>query len=170
MTGTTTTVTPNQTGINSLFVLEVPAEFGWKVGELPMRIFGDFAVNIDGADRARAAGHPDKTDQKYAYQIGLGIGRLKDKGSWELRAFWQHVDQFALDPNLVDSDIYDSRVNMEGFAITGGYAITDAVTANLTYAHGDQVDHDLGTGGVGDIGINPVDDYNLFQADLNFKF
>ena len=170
VTGETTTVVPNQTGVNSLLILEVPAEFGWKIGELPMRVFGDFAVNFDGDDRARAAGHPDKTDQKYAYQIGLGIGKLKDKGSWELRAFWQHVDQFALDPNIVDSDIYDSRVNMEGFAIIGGYAITDAVTANLTYAHGDQIDSDLGTGGVGDLGINPVDDYNLFQADLSFKF
>jgi hypothetical protein len=70
----------------------------------------------------------------------------------------------------VDSDIYDSRVNMEGAFVQLGYAITDAVTANLTYAHGWQIDHALGTGGVGDLGIIPVDDYNLFQADLSFKF
>jgi hypothetical protein len=59
---------------------------------------------------------------------------------------------------------------MEGFAFSFGYAITDAVTTNLTYAHGWPIDTDLGTGGVGDIGTNPVDDYNLFQADLSFKF
>ena len=163
-------VTPNQTGINSLLVFEVPVEFGWKVGEIPMKVFGDFAYNLDGADRARAAGHPDQTDQSFAYQIGLGIGKIKEKGSWEVRCFWQHAEQYALDPNLVDSDIFDSRVNMQGVAFTGGYAITDAVTANLTYAHGNQIDHSLGTGGVGDTGINPVDDYNLFQADLSFKF
>ena len=28
----------------------------------------------------------------------------------------------------------------------------------------------LGTGGVGDLGINPVNNYNLFQADLSFRF
>lgn len=167
---TGTKITPNQTGVNNLLVFDLPMEFGWNFGELPMRVFGEYARNFSGDDRARAAGHPDKTDQVNAYQIGLGIGKLKEKHTWELRGFWQHAEQFSLDPNLVDSDIFDSRVNMEGFAFFFGYAITDAVTANLTYAHGWQIDTDLGTGGVGDIGSNPVDDYNLFQADLSFKF
>jgi hypothetical protein len=163
-------VTPNQTGVNNLLVFDIPMELGWKVGELPMRVFGEYARNFSGADRARAAGNPDKTDSVNAYQVGMGIGKLKEKGSWEVKGFWQHAEQFALDPNLVDSDIFDSRVNMEGFAFSVGYAITDAVYTNLTYAHGWQIDHDLGTGGVGDVGINPVDDYDLFQADLGFKF
>jgi hypothetical protein len=163
-------VTPNQTGVNSLFVFELPAEFGFSIGKIPARIFGDFAVNFDGSDRARAAGHPDKTDQKFAYQIGAGIGSTKHKGDISLTSFWQHVEQFALDPNLVDSDVFDSQVNIEGVFVQLGYAVSDLVTANLTYAHGWQIDHDLGTGGVGDIGINPVDDYNLFQVDLSFKF
>ena len=37
----------NQTGIDSLLVLDIPMEIGWKIGELPMRIFGDFAVNLE---------------------------------------------------------------------------------------------------------------------------
>lgn len=170
ITGAVTTVVPNQTGANNLFVFDLPMEIGWKFGELPVKVFGEYARNFSGDDRATAAGHPDKTDSVNAYQIGAGVGKLKDKGSWELRGFWQHAEQFALDPNLVDSDIFDSRVNVEGVAFFFGYALSDAVTANLTYAHGWQIDHDLGTGGVGDIGINPVDDYDLFQADLNFKF
>jgi hypothetical protein len=163
-------VTPNQTGVNNLFVFDVPMEFGFKLGELPVRIFGEYARNFSGDTRAVAAGHPDKTSEVNAYQIGAGVGKLKEKHSWELRGFWQHADQFSLDPNLVDSDIFDSRVNMEGFAFYFGYQITDAVYASLTYAHGWQVDTSLGTGGVGDLGINPVTDYNLFQADLGFKF
>ncbi len=163
-------VTPNQTGANSLLVFELPAEFGFKIGRIPAKIFADFAVNFDGDERARAAGHPDKGDQKYAYQIGAGIGSTKKKGDISLTTFWQHAEQFALDPNLVDSDVFDSRVNMEGVFVQLGYALSNAVTANLTYAHGWQIDRALGTGGVGDIGINPVDDYNLFQADLSFKF
>jgi hypothetical protein len=165
------TVSPNQTGINSLLIFDMPAEFGWKFGEIPMRFFADFAVNLEGDERATAAGHPNKGDQRYAYQIGLGFGKIKQKHDWSLEAFYQHVEQFAVDPNLVDSDLYDSRVNMEGFAIRGGYAISDAVTFNLTYGYGTQIDHDLGTGGVGDaFSINPLRKYQIFQADLNVKF
>ena len=170
VTGAVTTVTPNQTGINNLFVFDVPMEIGWQIGELPVKVFGEYARNFSGDDRATAAGHPEKTDSVNAYQIGAGIGKAKGKGTWELRGFWQHTEQFALDPNLVDSDLFDSRVNLEGFFLQASYAITDAVTTNLTYAHAWQIDHDLGTGGVGDVGINPVDDYDLFQADLSFKF
>ena len=170
VTGVATTVVPNQTGVDGLLVLEVPGEFGFKVGNFPFRVFGDFAYNFDGDARADAAGHPDKEDQRFAYQIGAGIGSTKHKGDFALTAFWQHTEQYALDPNLVDSDLFDSRENLEGVFVQLGYSITDAVTANLTYGHAWQIDHDLGTGGVGDIGINPVDNYNLFQADLSFKF
>jgi hypothetical protein len=164
------TVTPNQVGINSLLIFNMPASFGFNIGELPARIFSDFAVNLDAEDRALAAGRSDKDDQRYAYQIGVGIGRIRTKGNWEINAFYQHAEQFALDSNLVDSDIFDSRVNMEGFAVQGGYALSDAVTFNLTYAFGEQIDNTLGTGGVGDIGVNPLRQYQIFQADLNFKF
>ena len=52
---------PNQTGVNNLLVFDVPMEFGFKLGELPVRIFGEFARNFSGDTRAVAAGHPDKT-------------------------------------------------------------------------------------------------------------
>jgi hypothetical protein len=160
----------NQTGINSLLVLDVPAEIGWKIGELPMRIFGDFAVNFEADDRASAAGHPGSGGQRYAYEIGLGVGQLKAKHDWEIRAWWQHTDQYSLDPNLVDSDIFDSRINMEGVAVKAGYALADAITFNLTWAYGWRSNSLFGTGGVGDIPINPLDEYQIFQADLNVKF
>ena len=170
--GVTNTVSmaTNQVGINSLMVLETPMEFGFKIGELPFRIFGDFAVNFDADDRALAAGDPDGGDERYAYQIGLGIGQLKAKHDWQLQAFWQHTEQYALDPNLVDSDFFDSRVNMEGIVVQGGYALTDAITFNLSYGYGRRADKTRGTGGVGDIAINPLDKYQIFQADLNVKF
>ncbi len=160
----------NQTGINSLLVFDIPAEIGWKIGEIPMRIFGDFATNFEADDRATAAGHPDKGGDRYAYQIGLGIGQLKRKHDWEIDAWWQHQDQYALDPNLIDSDLFDARLNMEGVAVRAGYMLADAIVLNLTYGYGWRVDESLGTGGTGDIGINPLDQYQLFQADLSVKF
>ncbi len=167
--GNTTTV-PNQNGINSLLVFNMPAEFGFTVGETPIRIFSDFAVNLDAADRARAAGHPEEDDERYAYQVGVQVGRIRAARDWQIAAFWQHAEQYSLDPNLVDSDIFESRVNMEGVAIQAGYALSDAVTFNLTYAYGEQINNRLGTGGIGDIGVNPLREYQLFQADLNWKF
>jgi hypothetical protein len=160
----------NQVGTNSLLILEVPAEFGFKIGELPVRIFGDFAVNFDGDDRAIAAGHPEAQDERYAWQFGVGFGQLKGKHDWQLQAFWQHTEQYSLDPNLVDSDFFDSRVNMEGIVVQAGYAISDAVIFNLSYGYGRRSNRNLGTGGTGDIGINPLDKYQIFQADLNVKF
>jgi polyhydroxyalkanoate synthesis regulator phasin len=166
----TASLATNQVGINSLMILEVPAEFGFKIGELPFRIFSDFAVNFDADDRAAAAGHPDKGDQRYAWELGAAVGQLKTKHDWELKAFWQHTEQYALDPNLVDSDFFDSRVNMEGVVVQAGYALSDAVIFNLSYGYGRRSDKSLGTGGVGDIGVNPLDKYEIFQADLNIKF
>ena len=160
----------NQTGINSLLVFDMPMELGWKIGKIPMRIFGDFATNFDADDRADAAGHPGKGGDRYAYQIGLGVGQLKKKHDWEVRTWWQHQDQYALDPNLVDSDLFDQRLNLQGVAVKAGYMLSDAVLFNLTYAYAWRIDDALGTGGTGNLTINPVDQYQIFQADLSFKF
>src|SRR5207248_2416861 len=65
----------NQTGINSLLVFDMPMEVGWKLWDIPMRIFGDFATNFEADDRAAAAGQPGHGSQRYAYQAGLEIGR-----------------------------------------------------------------------------------------------
>ena len=166
----TASMATNQTGVNSLLVFDAPMEIGWKIGELPMRIFGDFAVNLEADERAKAALHPGKGDQRYAYQIGAGIGQLKVKHDWQLEAFWQHTEQYSLDPNLVDSDIFDGRVNMEGAVVRAGYALSDAVIFNLTWGYSWRSDNSLGTGGAHDIAINPLDQYQIFQADLNVKF
>ena len=160
----------NQTGINSLLVFDMPAELGWKLWNLPMRIFGDFAVNLEADDRAEAAGHAGGGGQRYAWELGLGVGQLKAKNDWEIRAWWQHSDQFSLDPNLVDSDLFDARVNIQGIGVKAGYMVADAISLNLTYGYGWRVNGSYGTGGIGNIPINPVDQYQLFQADMSVKF
>ncbi len=160
----------NQQGINSLLILAVPWEVGGKVGQLPVRLLGDFAVNLDGDDRAAAAGHPDKGDQRYAFSIGAAVGQLKRKHDWQISVFWQRQDQYSVDPNLVDTEFWDSKLNLQGIGVTAGYMITDAVSANILYGHAWRADDDLGTGGLGDIGINPLDEYDLLQLDLNVRF
>jgi putative porin len=161
----------NQTGINSLLVFDIPAEIGWKVGKIPMRIFGDFATNFEADDRAAAAGHPGEGNNRYAFEVGAGIGQLKRKHDWQIEAWWQYQDQYALDPNLIDSDFFNSQLNLQGPVVRVGYMLADAVVLQLSYAHASRIDSALGTGGQnGDITINPTDKYNIFQADLSFKF
>jgi putative porin len=161
----------NQTGINSLLVFDVPAEIGWKIGGLPMRIFGDFAVNLEGDDRASAAGHPGKGDQRYAYQAGLGVGQLKAKHDWQIDVWYQHEEQYSLDPNLIDDDITQGQLNMHGVAARAAFNLSAAVNLSLTYSYMWRYDKGLGTGGVPQaISINPLDQYQFFVADLNFKF
>src|ERR1039458_2904267 len=88
--GTTNNVMAyNQNGINNLQILEIPAEFNLKVNNSPLgpiqvRAFGDFAYNLSGDSRARAAysANPSAfpglsgaaTGQDKAYQVGLGMG------------------------------------------------------------------------------------------------
>ena len=117
----------NQTGVNDLFVFDLPVELDLRLGKIPLSLFGDYAINLNAQDRATKAGHPNQGKQNIAYQVGLEIGRLKKKGDWTLRTYWQHSEQFALDPSLVDNNIFDGRLNMEGPALTLGYNFTDAV-------------------------------------------
>jgi hypothetical protein len=160
----------NQTGVNSLLVFDLPMEICWKLGEIPMRFYADFAVNLNGDARAAAAGHPGRGDQRYAYQIGAAVGQLKRKGDWQLNVFWQRQDQYSLDPNLVDTEFWDSKLNLEGVGVTFGYMLSDAVWVSLLYGYAWQAADGLGTGGGGDIAINPLNNFQLFQADLNVKF
>ncbi len=161
----------NQTGINSLLVFDIPAEIGWKVGKIPMRAFGDFATNFEADDRATAAGHPGGGGQRYAYEGGLGIGQLKKKHDWQMEAYWMHQEQFSLDPNLIDTDLFNAQLNQQGVVVTAGYMLADAVFFNVTWSYAWRINGSYGTGGVPDaITINPEDQYQLFQANLNFKF
>lgn len=161
----------NQTGINSLLVFDLPAEIGWKAWGLPMRLYGDFAVNFEGDDRASAAGQPGQGSQRYAYTLGLGIGQLKKKNDWQLDVWYQHAEQYALDPNLIDDDWFNGQLNIHGIGVTAAYNLSAAVNLTLNYGHGWWYNHNLGTGGVAQaIAINPMDQYNFFTADLNVKF
>ncbi|MCX6902700.1 MAG: putative porin [Verrucomicrobia bacterium] len=192
----------NQNGINNLSILEIPAEFNVKIPQSPLgplqaRLFGDFAYNVSGDDRARAAYHANPAafpglksaavGQNKAYQIGLGIGSatglygptqglvygsFSRKHAWEARAYWQHIEQYALDVNLIDSDFFEGRGNLEGVYFALAYGVSDAIIATFRYGHASPIRKNLGTGGNNlDIpGINPIKYYDLVQMDLTWKF
>ena len=189
----------NQTGINNLFILEFPMEVNFKLGPLDARAFGDYSLNLEGDQRATAAyntgemvwnnsGHVYQNpfpggiqlNQSQALQAGVAIGNnlglvygtTSKKGTWEARAYWQHVEQYALDPNLLDSDFFEGRGNLEGFYSAIAYSFTDGMIGTLRYGYAQRINNQLGTGGYNaDLPLpNPVNRYQIFQADITFKF
>ena len=198
----------NETGINKLLVLEVPFEVDVKLDKFKLRFFGDYAQNLQGADRAKEAynaansfyfsasgpggGAIDpisspQTRDIHAYQIGFGIGSTNlDYGpmqgavygnslhrhAWELRTYWQRIEQYALDPNLTDSDLFEGRENMQGIYVALAYCFSENIYGVVRYGYASRINNNLGTGGSnGDIPqMNPMDSFNLFQLDLGIKF
>jgi hypothetical protein len=124
---------------------------------------------------------PQVHDDK-AYQIGFALaskgdlglveGTTSSKHAWEVKTYWQHVEQYSLDPNLLDQDIFAGDENLEGIYFAVAYGFSQNFIGNFRYGHATRINSQLGTGGTGqDIPqINPINELNLFQADLTFKF
>jgi hypothetical protein len=192
----------NQIGVNNLLVLDFPFELNFKIKQLNSRVFGDFAYNLQGGQRASEAYNTLATQSQImspgsqppllaygpqrnavkAYQIGFAIsngerlglvyGSVSKKHTWEFRTYWQHVDQYALDPNLLDSDFFEGRGNVAGIYSAFAYSITDNFIATARYGYASRSNEKLGTGGSNlDIPqINPIQHYNLLQLDLTLRF
>lgn len=193
----------NQTGLDHLTVLELPAEINYHFKHVDVRAFGDFAYNLEGAQRAEAAaaGYADylkyaategytvtvkpfraQTHDVKAYQFGVAVadkdcvglvnGSVSKKHGWELRTYWQHIEQYSLDPNLLDLDYMAGAENLEGIYAAASYGFSDNFIGTFRYGYASRINHVVGTGGTGtDITqINPINYYQLFQVDLTYKF
>lgn len=192
----------NEEGIDHLLVLDVPAEFDFEIpstalGSMHGRLFGDFAYNFEGNQRADAAynanpaAFPGLTGpvdgQNKAYQIGIGFGTAgaiygpmqglvygttSKRNTWEARFYWQHIEQYALDVNLIDSDFFEGRGNLQGFYAAFAYSFTDAIIGTVRIGYADRINDSLDTGGNNlDIpGLNPIKYYKILQADLTWRF
>ena len=180
----TTSAGANVVAINDLRTIEVPLELNIKgSGTLSYKVFGDYVHNLDGNDRADAAcaaatganktavcaaGHDDN-----AWMLGVGLksaqGKHAQKGDWEAKLWYQDVGMYSVDPNGVDSDFMDSRVNMKGVVLKGGYNLRDNVVVNFAAGHANRKDDKLSAAGTGDIDAN-LDKLNLYQLDLTYKF
>ena len=194
----------NQVGLNHLLVVEVPFEFNFRISKLDARVFGDFAYNLEGAQRAEdaaaayqnilstfaavsgsttiATNFPAQTHDDKAYQIGFELGSRDSLGlvngstsrrhAWEIKTYWQHIEQYSLDPNLLDTDFFEGRENLEGVYVAVAYSFTDNLIGAFRWGHASRINKLLGTGGSGqDIPqMNPINDFDIYQVDLTFRF
>lgn len=162
----------NAAAVNNLVILEVPFEYALKAKSgVPLRAFADVAINFDGKQRAAKFGRADLDGENKAWQAGFQYGKAAKAGEWDARVFYQSIGAFSLDANLVDSDLFDSRTNLRGWAFGGNYALGSATQFSLTLASARRKNGSVIAPGSGDVGANnALDRYWLLQTDLNIKF
>ena len=117
--------------------------------------------------------------QDKAYQAGLAVGNnlglvygtSPKKHTWEARVYWQHVEQYALDPNLLDSDFFEGRGNLQGFYAALAYSFSDAMIGTVRCGRADRINRDLGTGGFNaDLPLpNPIERYVCASGRSDFQ-
>jgi len=185
-TSTNTVVTATSFGVNDLDTIEIPAEFNYYMGanSIGMRLFGDYVHNTSGSDRCAAAGAAICAlgNDDNAWMLGVAVGSAVDfksfeankmvKGDWAARIWYQDVGAYSVDPNAVDSDFMDSRVNMKGVVFKAQYNFLENVFANFAYGHATRKNSAIGSAGASstqDIALN-LKDFNLLQLDLTYKF
>ena len=174
-------------GVNNLSVVEVPAEINYMAfNNVGVRFYGDYAVNLTAQQRANAAGYKGgltvargDNGNDYAYLAGIVVGSAPDlksfaankmkQGDWQARLWYQEIGMWSIDPNAVDSDFMDGRVNTKGWVAKAQYNLRDNVMVNLSGGYGQVLDKRYGLGGYGDMTTN-FSHLGLVQTDLTWKF
>jgi hypothetical protein len=138
--------------------------------------------NITGNAQVTSSPFQPQTSDVKAYQIGFAVGSSGSlglvngtnarKNAWEFRTYWQHIEQYSLDPNILDTDFFNGLENMEGYYTALSYGLTDNLIGTVRYGHASRINPLLGTGGSSqDIPqINPVNKYDIIQVDLTLTF
>ena len=175
----------NLWGVNDLDIIEIPAEVNYMAtSSIGVRLFEHFAINTSADDRAKhsgivAAANGSSGNDDIAWTLGLAVGSANDfksfeankmvKGDWNAKLWYQSVGIWSVDAALVDSDIFDGRVNIEGTSFKAQYNVQDNVAVNFTAAHGNKKNTSYYAMGIGDL-TGDITKLNLIQLDLTYKF
>ena len=115
---------------------------------MPVMLFVDYVHNLD----------PD--DQDTAYALGLRLGKVNKKGSWNLAYTWQKTEADALLGILTDSDFADGGTDSRGHVVSGSYALSDVMILGMTYFNTEYGKYTFGH----------YDGFDLLFIDLSFKY
>jgi hypothetical protein len=145
-------------------VLELGAEMGTTLFDLPFSVWANFAQNL-AAERGTAG--PGAVDRwstandtlDTAYAAGVSLGRASNPKTWAAALWYQDLDANSLFGQFIDSDFGDGATDAKGFVIRAGYAFAKNWVLNATY-----FDNTLRK----DVGAEQ--DYKRLQVDMNVKF
>lgn len=120
---------------------------------MPVSVFGDWIKN-DAAD-----------DYDSGFLVGAQLGKLKKKGSWQAKAYFEELQANATIGLLSNSDFGVGGTNGKGFVVSGGYGITDQVAAKFTYYAIENNSDNIPAYNGGE-----EFDTEVLQLDLTFKY
>jgi hypothetical protein len=126
-------------------VFEAFGEYGFKVGELPTSVYGNYIRNTSAA-----------TPQDSGWLIGGIFNKAKDAGSWEIGYNYREIEKDATLGVLTDSDFIGGGTDGKGHTFCGKYQLTKNIQAALTCFLSKK--------------ISNGDDYRRLMADIVFKF
>lgn len=138
-------------------VLDLGAEMGLTVFELPLSLWANYAQNM-------ASG----VQEDSGYAVGASLGRASNPKTWNAALWYQDIDADALFGQFVDSDFGDGRTNSKGFVFRGAYAPVRNFNIQATYFL-----NTLNKNETRDplyFNVNDSLDYDRLQVDLNYKF
>jgi hypothetical protein len=128
-------------------MLEGFVEYGFKMNEMPVSIYGNYVKNIaatSGSDRA--------------YLIGCTLNKAKQPGSWQIGYNYRDIESDAVFAGLNDSDFLLGGTDGKGHAIQFKYQVNKNMQAGLTYMMAQRNRN------------SQSQDVDLLQADLVWKF
>ncbi len=144
MNGSGTTASPFTYAVN-YNVLEAFAEYGFKINDYPVNVYGTYVKNT-AATSSKDTG----------WMIGTTFNKAKEPGSWEVGYNYRDVKADATVGVLTDSDVFGGGTDGKGHTFVGKYQFAKNVQGTITYF--------LTQRGAAH------DDYRRLMADLVFKF
>jgi len=140
--------------IHAYELTEGMVEFGFKVAEIPLLIFGDYVVN-NGIDKS------DPEEDNIGWAIGFNVGKADKKNSWAVRYLYRELQKDAVIGAFSDSDFGGGGTNNRGHIVGLDYSFSKNVVMSLTYF--------LNTTAISKDDPKELD-YNRMQLDLSLKF
>ena len=134
-------------------VYNVFAEVSFNINEVPFAAWVDYIKN-DAA----------QIDNK-GYQLGFQLGKAQNRGSWQIKYYYQDLEANATLGLLANSDFGGGGTNGKGSFVQAAYATTDKTNIKLTYYTVEENQN-----------VNPLlnggakFDWDTLFVDLNFNY
>ncbi|MCK4237034.1 MAG: putative porin [Candidatus Krumholzibacteria bacterium] len=125
-------------------LFEAFGEFGFKMDNVSMKIYGNYVINTDA----------DSLDSGYLFGTTLKHG--KGRGHFKIAVNYRSIEDDAVLGVFADSDFRGGGTNGKGFEFGLGYGLANSVDLGVTYFLNDK-------------GIDEEIEYERLQVDLKMK-
>jgi len=161
---------------NDFEVLELSAEMGMTLFDLPFAVWANYAQNLAAEKGSTAPGVADRwvnDTLDTAYAAGVSLGRASNPKTWAAALWYQDIDANSLFGQFVDSDFGDGQTDSKGWVVRGTYAPVRNFNVQATYFMNERFNdvapvRGLTAGNPYEIG-NDIS-YDRLQLDLNYRF